>query len=443
SVWTATAHVVTVIIGSGVLAIPWSAAQLGWILAFSVLLFFSFAAYYNSTLLADCYRHPGPLEGRRNRTYMDAIWWFLFLGEKTVTMCGIVQYIILWGSLVGYTLTAAMSVKQIRTTACLHVKGKNAPCQNSGMLSLLIFDGMQIVLSQLPNLANVAILSYIAAAMSFTYSFIGLYLCIRVFASQHEIRGSLFVGSDSASSITIWHTFQALGNIAFAYTFSMILIEIQDTLKSPPPENKTMKKAAFYGIGLTTLFYISLGFVGYAAFGSAAPGNVITGFTEPFWLIEVGNTAVVVHLVGAYQVYGQPAFASCESLCAAKWPNSGFFHSVHKLRLPFAKDKFFEFTFARVVLRTIFVCLTTLVAATIPFFNSVLGLLGSIAFWPLTVYYPVSMHVAQAEVKRWSIKWVSLMAMTWTCLLVAVLGAAGSIVEITKQMDHAKLFHIQ
>jgi amino acid permease len=79
-------------------------------------------------------------------------------------------------------------------------------------------------------------------------------------------------------------------------------VDPQDTVKSPPSENVTMKRASFYGIGVTTIFYVSLGCIGYAAFGNAAPGNVLTGFDEPFWLVDVANVAVVIHLVGAYQV---------------------------------------------------------------------------------------------------------------------------------------------
>lgn len=76
----------------------------------------------------------------------------------------------------------------------------------------------------------------------------------------------------------------------------------KDTLKSPPPENQTMKRATFYGIGVTTIFYISIGCIGYAAFGNDVPGNILTGFKEPFWLVDIANIAVLIHLVGAFQV---------------------------------------------------------------------------------------------------------------------------------------------
>lgn len=78
----------------------------------------------------------------------------------------------------------------------------------------------------------------------------------------------------------------------------------QDTLKSPPPENRTMKRASLIGICITTVYYMSVGCVGYAAFGDTAPGNILTGFGfyNPYWLVDFANACIVVHLVGAYQV---------------------------------------------------------------------------------------------------------------------------------------------
>jgi amino acid permease len=80
---------------------------------------------------------------------------------------------------------------------------------------------------------------------------------------------------------------------------------VQDTLKAPPAENKTMKRATLIGILTTTIFYMSVGCVGYAAFGDAAPGNLLTGFGfyNPYWLVDFANACIVVHLVGAYQVF--------------------------------------------------------------------------------------------------------------------------------------------
>lgn len=73
NVLTATTHIITVVIGAGVLALAWAMAQLGWIAGiFSVLLFASISLFtYN--LVADCYRFPDPINGKRNYTYMQAV----------------------------------------------------------------------------------------------------------------------------------------------------------------------------------------------------------------------------------------------------------------------------------------------------------------------------------------------------------------------------------
>lgn len=65
-----------------------------------------------------------------------------------------------------------------------------------------------------------------------------------------------------------------------------------------------MKKATLMSISVTTIFYLLCGCMGYAAFGNNAPGNLLTGFGfyNPYWLLDIANVAIVVHLVGAYQV---------------------------------------------------------------------------------------------------------------------------------------------
>ena len=70
---TASAHIITAVIGSGVLSLAWAIAQLGWVAGPAVLMAFSFITYFTSTLLADSYRSPDPITGRRNYTYMGVV----------------------------------------------------------------------------------------------------------------------------------------------------------------------------------------------------------------------------------------------------------------------------------------------------------------------------------------------------------------------------------
>lgn len=65
-----------------------------------------------------------------------------------------------------------------------------------------------------------------------------------------------------------------------------------------------MKKATFYGIGGTTIFYLAMGCTGYAAFGNDMPGNILSGFGSygPSWVVDIANICIILHLLGAYQV---------------------------------------------------------------------------------------------------------------------------------------------
>lgn len=82
------------------------------------------------------------------------------------------------------------------------------------------------------------------------------------------------------------------------------LLWLQDTIKEGVPENHVMKKATLIAISVSTLFYMLCGVLGYAAFGHEAPGNFLTGFGfyDPFWLVQIANLAIAIHLFGAYQV---------------------------------------------------------------------------------------------------------------------------------------------
>ncbi|MCI31443.1 amino acid permease 2-like, partial [Trifolium medium] len=79
-----------------------------------------------------------------------------------------------------------------------------------------------------------------------------------------------------------------------------------DTIKSPAEQN-TMKRASVVSIVSVTAFYLLCGSIGYATFGEYAPGNLLAGFgsyyyDRLYWLLDIANLAVVVHLIGAYQV---------------------------------------------------------------------------------------------------------------------------------------------
>ncbi|GKC20626.1 amino acid permease 3-like protein [Tanacetum coccineum] len=442
TVWTASAHIITAVIGSGVLSLAWATAQLGWIAGPTMLFLFSFVTYYTSCLLATCYRCGDPVTGKRNYTYMEAV--ENILGGFQVKLCGFIQYFNLVGSAIGYTIATAISMIALERSNCFHEKGHDNPCRVSGTPYMLMFGIVEILLSQIPDFDQITWLSMASAVMSFTYSSIGLGLGISKVVENGKIKGSLTGISIGKVTRTqkIWSSSQALGAIAFAYSYSFVLIEIQDTIKSPPAEHKTMKKATLISVATTTVFYMFCGCFGYAAFGDMAPGNLLTGFGfyNPYWLVDIANCAIVIHLMGAYQVYCQPVFAFVESTAARYFPESKFINRNIEIPIPFGGCKPYKLNMFRLVWRTAFVCMTTIVAMLMPFFNDVVGILGAVGFWPLTVYFPVKMYVVQKKIPKWSTRWILLQIMSIACLIISLFAAVGSFAGVVTDLKVYKPF---
>lgn len=81
---TAAAHIVTAVIGSGVLSLAWATSTMGWIAGPIVLLLFSAITWYCAWLLADAYRHPRDT-GVRTYTYPGAVSTILGMCEAANT----------------------------------------------------------------------------------------------------------------------------------------------------------------------------------------------------------------------------------------------------------------------------------------------------------------------------------------------------------------------
>ncbi|PIM97053.1 hypothetical protein CDL12_30484 [Handroanthus impetiginosus] len=330
----------------------------------------------------------------------------------------------------------------IERSNCFHSKGDNSPCRVSSNPYMIAFGAVEIILSQIPDFDQIWWLSIVAAVMSFTYSTIGLGLGVAQVVENGKVKGSLT--GISIGIVTeeekIWRSFQALGAIAFAYSYSLILIEIQDTIKSPPSEYKTMKKATLLSVAVTTIFYMLCGCFGYAAFGDLSPGNLLTGFGfyNPYWLLDIANAAIVIHLIGAYQVYCQPLFAFIEKTTSEWFPDSKFI--AREITIPIPGYTPYKLNLFRLVWRTIFVLITTVISMLMPFFNDVVGILGALGFWPLTVYFPVEMYIVQKRIPKWSARWISLQILSMACLVISIAALVGSFAGVVSDLKVYKPF---
>jgi amino acid permease len=91
-------------------------------------------------------------------------------------------------------------------------------------------------------------------------------------------------------------------------------------------------------------------------------------------------------------------------------------------------------------LRIIYVLLITLVALLIPFFGSLMGLVGAVAITPTTFLLPPLMWVLYKQPAKWSVEWSVNWALVWVTGVLGVLGAIGALYSIAAAWGSFKIF---
>ncbi|KAF8026631.1 hypothetical protein BT93_F3196 [Corymbia citriodora subsp. variegata] len=423
TVWTASAHIIAAVIGSGVLSLAWATAQLGWIASPIIMLLFAFVTCYTSEILAACYL-PG------NYTYMDVV--SANVGGFKVKLCGLVQFVIVFGVAVSFTIASSIRMANIQRSICFHKNGVEYQCPISSNPYMIAFGIIEIISSQILPSDQLGWISIVAAVMFPCYSSIELALGIAKIAEMGEIKGSLTGISISTMTLTqkLQGCCQALGVMAFAYGFFLVFPEIQATI----PQAKTMKKASLVSIAVATLVYMFYGCIGFAVYGNTAPRNILTefGFYEPYWLVDIADATLVIHLIGAFQVYCQPLFISVEK-AAEKFPTS-------QIGIPILGRSRYKVNLFRLVWRTVFVIVATVVSMLLPFFIDIIGLLGALNFCLLTVYFPIEIYIKHKNIPKRSTHWVCLQILSAACLTISATAAAGSIAGFVDDLKSYKPF---
>jgi amino acid permease len=370
NIWTAVGHIVTAVIGSGVLGLPYAMAGMGWILGAICFIIFAWITLFTAQLLADLYI----IDGKRMRTFTQMVQYTM--GKPGMIVLGILQQSNLVLTALAYTITAGTAMKGIATMAA----GDNTDAwYTKSWVMGVIFGGVQIFLSQCPDLESFWWASAFGAVMSFGYSTIALGLGIAYHGTQGGIQPMEF----STTAQTVWNVLNSIGTVLFAYSFAMILLEIQDTLADSKGKKgdractgpiSNMKWAVNISVGVMTGYYCAISWSVFASLGYDQKGYVLDDYkgVAPDWVIYMAEGMVIAHLVPAYQVWSQPHFALTEN-----WLNRDIFEGkIHPLII-------------RLTYRTLYVVLVTFLGVLLPFFQSILGFVGAIGFWPMTVYFPI------------------------------------------------------
>jgi amino acid permease len=302
-------HVFCAVVGAGVLALPYSVSWLGWVAGpLLIVLFYGFSLL-SSLLLAQLYEVNGVEHARYHHVVSH------LLGRASAIWASVFQLLNIFLVMIAYTITGANALIAIAQVACEY-EGKDldsTECfspSNGGVWKMtLIFGGAELLLSQVRSLEEAWWVSVIGTLGSLIYSLIALVLGL-VHAGNRE--GSVG-GQSSTPANKAFNILNAMGAIGFAFNFSLILPEIQDTLKQPPSAIRTMKKVCYISITGCFFFYFVIAVAGYSALGNGVTPIILDSFCGPNWAILLAQIAILLHMLTAYQVFGQAMFNTIES----------------------------------------------------------------------------------------------------------------------------------
>ena len=187
--------------------------------------------------------------------------------------------------------------------------------------------------------------------------------------------------------------------------------EIQATLPFPPSTTQPMMNSVHLTFAFTAFFYFSVAFTGYHTFGNAVEPNILVSLSRPVGVMVAANAMVVFHVLAGFHVYLVPLLDYIDGL------------AIKRGLLPSA-------VLYRAIVRSSLVLVISFLAAAIPFFEVVLGLLGALSITPTTFIMPCLLWLKLKKPRAGSWEfcfcWLTVPLMT----AVMLIGAAGAVREL-------------
>jgi amino acid permease len=421
-------HSVTAMVGAGVLGLPAVFGHLGWPGGIIMLVFSFWVSWYTYKLLVfmhevpDLDQKPEPgnnMGGVRRLDRYDELSDYVFGAPRGKRLLLPFQLAVLIGIAITYTVVGGDSLYAFSHNI-------NPSVDVPRWAFYIMFGGLQLLLSLLPSFNELSLVSLLGALMSVSYCTIAVAMCGTVRPApgtvNYDPANVPRTGIERAMGI-----FNALTSILFAYGGHNVALEIQATLpvdKKHPDTIARMMKGVNVTFIVTGLAYFAVSIMGFWAFGTSVADNVLLTFARGpnSWVVAMADMMVVVHVGAAYQVYTQPVFQLVENSIKRRTGRP-------RVSPPLA-----------IIIRLIYVVVVTVVGIVIPFFGSLMGLVGAIAITPTTFLLPPLLWLLYKRPAKWGFEWSMNWFLVIVTAIIGILGTIGSIYGIVAAWYTYKIF---
>ncbi|GAV69518.1 LOW QUALITY PROTEIN: Aa_trans domain-containing protein, partial [Cephalotus follicularis] len=278
---------------------------------------------------------------------------------------------------------------------------------------------VMIVLSQLPSFHSLRHINLISLLLSLGYSFLVVGACIHAgLKNCPSIKGTI-----------PWSAFTSISILAPIFG-NGILPEIQETL-APPATGKMVKGLLMCYTGIFLTFY-SVAVSGYYVFGNKSNSNILKSLMPdhgpslaPTLVIGLAIVFVLLQLFVIGPVYSQVAYEIMEKQSADV--KQGMFSKMNLI--------------PRLILRTLYVIFCGVLAAMLPFFGDINGVVEAVGFIPLDFILPMLLYNITHKPPKSSLTyWINISIIIIVFTGAGLMGAFSSIRKLVLDASKFKLF---
>ncbi|CAM0953499.1 unnamed protein product [Alopecurus aequalis] len=415
--WHAGFHLTTAMVGPAVLSLPYAFRGIGWGLGLGVLTALGAISFYTYYVMSRVLDHC-EAAGRRHIRFRDLAA-DIFGSGWAFYLVVAVQTAINTGTTIGSILLAANCVEILYSSLTT-----DGPLKLYHFILLIAF--VLALLSQMPSFHSLRYINLGSLLLSLGYTILLSAACIRAGLSSNAPAKDYSLSASKTEKT--FDAFLSVSILAAAYG-NGILPEIQATL-APPAAGKMAKALVIcYSVASFTFYLPAI--TGYWAFGKTVRSNAMQSLmpeTGPSlastWLLGLAVVLVLLQLLAIALLYAQVAYEVMEKMLAD--PAQGRFSRRNLV--------------PRLGLRTMYVAFCAFVAAALPFFGAIVGVIGSVGFIPLDFVIPVIMYNMAVSPPRRSVVYLTNSVIMVVFTGVGVIGAVASVRKLVLNAGRFKLF---